>query len=278
MPSKKYYQAHKEEMTKKYTCIELGCNKKIWYRNSRCRKHAEKYKIYPSRKGKNNNQFKDGRSLKKHCCIDCGNEIGWYCAFYGTGRCRSCAAKHRLKNPKNHPMFGKSRNDLRVKFKGEGNPRFGKTHTKETKKRFAEQRKGKLNGMFGKHHTEKTKEKIRQRIVASLKAGKYNIKPNKPEKLLNKILQILLPKEYKYVGNFKFWIDCYNPDFINCNGQKKVIELFGDYWHNRKDAKKRDVLRLKAYKKYGYKTLIVWEHELKNLNKVKLRIKRFSQM
>ena len=278
MSSKKYHQIHKEEITKKYICIELGCNKRIWYKNCRCRKHAEIHKIYPSRKGKNNSQFKDGRSLKKYYCKNCNKKIGWHCAVYGTRRCRSCAAKYRLKNSKNHPMFGSSRNDLHVKFKGKGNPWFGKTHTKETKKRFSEQRKGKLNGMFGRHHTEETKTKIRQRIVASLKMGKYSIKPNKPEKQLNKILQKALPKEYKYVGNFKFWIDCYNPDFININGQKKIIELYGDYWHNREDAQNRDVLRLKSYKKYGYKTLIVWERELKNLNKVKLRIKKFSQL
>lgn len=64
-------------------------------------------------------------------------------------------------------------------------------------------------------------------------------------------------------------------DFINCNGQKKIIELFGDYWHNRKEVKKRDKKRIKTYAKYGYETLIIWEHELKNRKKLKNKILNF---
>lgn len=117
----------------------------------------------------------------------------------------------------------------------------------------------------------KIKEKF---LKASLKGKEKS--PNKPEKLLNKLLQNLLPKEYSFVGNGKIFIAGFVPDFINCNGQKKIIELFGDYWHNRKNAKERDKIRLKTYKKYGYKTLIIWEHELKDLDKVKGKILKFN--
>lgn len=106
--------------------------------------------------------------------------------------------------------------------------------------------------------------------------NKKTIAPNKPETYLIKLLNKLLPKEYKFVGDGKFFIFGFNPDFVNCNGQKKIIEMFGDYWHNRTDAKKRDILRLIAYKNYGYKTLIIWEHELKNLEKVTNKIKEFN--
>lgn len=147
--------------------------------------------------------------------------------------------------------------------------------------------------MFGKHQTKVAKEKIGKanrkiqqklwqnkkyvnRIMkARLKA--LNIKPNKPEKMLNKLLQKILPKEYKYVGNWKFVVGRYNPDFININRQKKIIELYGDYWHNRPDYKKRDKLRIKAYKKYGYQVLIIWQHELKNLDKVTAKILIFNR-
>ena len=33
--------------------------------------------------------------------------------------------------------------------------------------------------------------------------------------------------------------------------------------------------RLETYSKYGYKTLIVWEHELKNQNEVTNKINNF---
>ena len=53
--------------------------------------------------------------------------------------------------------------------------------------------------------------------------------------------------------------------------------MYGNFWHNRPDAIKRDKRRLIAYKKYGYKTLIIWEHELKDLNKVKEKVLEFNK-
>jgi len=103
------------------------------------------------------------------------------------------------------------------------------------------------------------------------------LKPNKSEKLLNKMLNQLLPNQYKFVGDGKVILGSFCPDFINCNGKKKIIELYGDYWHNLSDWKKRDKRRLIAYNKLGYKTLIIWEHELKDLTKVKEKILLFHQ-
>jgi G:T-mismatch repair DNA endonuclease (very short patch repair protein) len=62
------------------------------------------------------------------------------------------------------------------------------------------------------------------------------------------------------------------PDFININGQKKIVEFFGDYWH--KDIN-RDKIRLKTYKKYGYETLVIWQSELDNMAYVEDKIREF---
>ena len=113
----------------------------------------------------------------------------------------------------------------------------------------------------------------RSNIIKGLK-----VKQNKPEKLLESLLNELFFNEYKFVGDFKFFIERYNPDFINCNGQKKIIELYGDYWHNLKENKNKDVRRLKTYKKYGYKTLIVWESELRRLDVLKERLADFNKV
>jgi len=102
------------------------------------------------------------------------------------------------------------------------------------------------------------------------------IKPNKPETLLISLLNTLLPKEYKFVGDGHIILGSYCPDFINCNGQKKIIELYGDYWHNKPDYKERDKRRIKTYTKYGYKTLIIWEHELKDLELLASKIMEFG--
>ena len=120
----------------------------------------------------------------------------------------------------------------------------------------------------------KDKEHRENQLKAIFKG--MQLSPNQPEKLLIKLLKKLLPKEYKFVGDGKLIVDGFNPDFINCNGQKKIIEFYGDYWHNKPKSKKRDKRRKIAYKKLGYKTLIIWEKELKNLNKVTNKIKQFN--
>ena len=131
---------------------------------------------------------------------------------------------------------------------------------------------------FSCSHKLKWKNKdFRDKIVKAQRKGRQ-LTPNKPEKLLNKLLNSLLSKEYKFVGDGKVILGGFCPDFINCNGQKKIIEMYGDYWHNKPDYKKRDKRRLIAYKKYGYKTLIVWEHELKDLEKVSNKILKFNIM
>ena len=202
-------------------------------------------------------------------------------------------------------------NKGRKGIKGPKSPLYGRHPTQETKRKMIENRrpleeqKGYNSERHKKHYciepdcsheicyvnwlcgnkrcnscADKRKwqnEKYREKVIKAVSKG-LEIKPNKPEKILNELLNEVLPNEYKYVGNFKFWIERFNPDFINCNGQKKIIEMNGDYWHNLKDMKKKDKQKIKAYEKYGYKTLIVWEHELKNLGKVKNRILAFNNI
>ncbi|MFH0805971.1 MAG: DUF559 domain-containing protein [Patescibacteria group bacterium] len=85
----------------------------------------------------------------------------------------------------------------------------------------------------------------------------------------------LFYKKYKFVGNGKYWVTNFNPDFINTKS-KKIIELYGDYWHNKEDVRKRDKLRIPTYKKYGYKTLVIWEKELKNIIKLTKKLGDFN--
>ena len=51
--------------------------------------------------------------------------------------------------------------------------------------------------------------------------------PTNDEKYLDAILQLNFPHEWKYVGDGNFWIEGRNPDFVNCNGKKIVIEYNG---------------------------------------------------
>ncbi|KKL25977.1 hypothetical protein LCGC14_2399910, partial [marine sediment metagenome] len=99
---------------------------------------------------------------------------------------------------------------------------------------------------------------------------------NKPESKLLTLLNKIFLNQYNFVGNGKLWIGIFNPDFIH-TADKKIIEVYGDYWHNLVTAKKRDKQRLKVYNKHGYKTLIVWEHELKDVEMLKEKIVEFNK-
>lgn len=94
-------------------------------------------------------------------------------------------------------------------------------------------------------------------------------------------LSKLFPNEYKYVGNGSILIGFKNPDFINVKGQKKIIELFGDYWHSKKKTgrtkKQEEFQRVKHFAKYGYKTLIVWESELRDIIVLKKKLIEFHR-
>lgn len=114
---------------------------------------------------------------------------------------------------------------------------------------------------------------IKKRLAAS------RIKPSKPEIVMDNLLQSLYPDEWKYVGDGDVILGGLNPDFINVNGQKAIIELFGDWWHSKAITGRwrwQEVwLKKRHYTKYGFKTLIIWERELKDIDKVANKVERF---
>jgi len=106
------------------------------------------------------------------------------------------------------------------------------------------------------------------------KMGKaWQAKPNKPEMLVMRLLDEMYPGEWKYTGDFSFMINGKNPDFVNCNGQKKCIELFGSYWHEGENPQDR----VDVFSPFGFETLVIWEHDLKNIGDVANRIMEFHE-
>lgn len=98
--------------------------------------------------------------------------------------------------------------------------------------------------------------------------------PNKLEQLIITIIQ-RYKCPFKYVGDGKIWINGKNPDFINYNGEKQLIEIFGDYWHDKDD----EAIRSLHFLQYGFKTLILWEHEINQLSEKEIftKIKEFTE-
>lgn len=206
-------------------------------------------------------------------CIDCNKEITPVAK-----RCNSCLAKLKIR--------------LGI------NGMKGKKHSEETKKNISKSEKGKIVSEitrikqsnsrleYIKKNPDKEKERAKkagntmknrkqrpeviERIRIKWQDKDYRNrrlkemlkfrKPNKPERKIIDIIQNNnLP--YLYVGDGKLIIEGFNPDFVHKN-KKIIIEVFGDYWHNRKDWSLRDKRRIDIFNLYGYKTFIFWEHEI----------------
>jgi len=96
--------------------------------------------------------------------------------------------------------------------------------------------------------------------------------PNKPEQQLIALIEAHhLP--FKYVGNGEFILGGKCPDFLNTDGKKQLIELFGTYWHPVFDVAKRT----EHFRSYGFSTLCIWEDELQDEAKTLKKIKQFAR-
>jgi len=105
---------------------------------------------------------------------------------------------------------------------------------------------------------------------------------NRPNALEQRFIDMIekhnLP--YKYVGDGRFLIGGRNPDFMNINGQKKLIEVFGIYYHS---PLKNPKIRWKStynetirhYKKHNYKCMIIWDYELNDEKNIMERLKNY---
>lgn len=106
---------------------------------------------------------------------------------------------------------------------------------------------------------------IRQRGLLAIAKAQHR-KPNLIEQQLESVLNNHFPNQWQYTGDGKLVIGGYRPDFANRNGLKLLIELFGDYWHNRKGLAwhQTELGKIMAYHSLGFKCLVVWEKELGN--------------
>lgn len=118
----------------------------------------------------------------------------------------------------------------------------------------------------------------RQRRIERCRSGLFH-KPNKPELHLKALLDQFWPGDWEYVGDGKVIIEGFCPDFINCNGKKQIIELFGRSYHDPEVTYLKHIPyhqteegRKEIFARYGYQTLIIWDNELKNENEVVSKI------
>lgn len=161
-----------------------------------------------------------------------------------------CIIKECRKKPHSRQMCDAHySNWLRYK-----DPLHKRTMKKETRKKISKTTKGRPVN--------------REALLKSFKT--LHSKPTMPErKLLYLIEQNKLP--FKFCGLGDVIIADKFPDFININGKKQLIEVYGDYWHRNDNPQDR----IDLFKQYGFDTLIIWEHELKDEDTVLIKVKEF---
>ena len=155
------------------------------------------------------------------------------------------------------------------------------TGRKQTEKQKQWRRDHPVNYWKGKTIPAYAREKMSKRKFESWQDPIYvkkvmdgrHLNPNKSELKLLRLLEKLHPGEWKYTGDFSFSINGKCPDFVNCNGQKKIIEFNGTYWHQKDIPGERE----KIFAAFGYDTLIIWDTEMKDMGKVERRINDFHK-
>ena len=126
--------------------------------------------------------------------------------------------------------------------------------------------------------TEEEKEKIKvanqsfwdnhpEQVAQCIRRAQQ--KPNAWEQRLDAFLQAWFPNEWLYNGaTAEVVIGRKVPDFININGLKSVVELWGEFYHKGEDPQ----ALVSHYGRYGYTASVIWARELYKPEKLKQRL------
>jgi hypothetical protein len=145
--------------------------------------------------------------------------------------------------------------------------------SEETRNKISKSNKNKIKdkqwrenlskSLKGRNHS---KERIESIISGMVNSRKTKPVMTKPEKFVLCIMEMIFGQynPYKFTGNRKYFIKISDkkyriPDFL-FNEDKKIIEVFGTYWH--RNDNEEDIIN--EYKNAGWDCLILWEHDLIN--------------
>lgn len=123
----------------------------------------------------------------------------------------------------------------------------------------------------------------RSRWITKMRRGSGNTNPTIPEQKVQALLNFCCPETFIYTGDGSIVMNGLIPDFTDCDGSKKVIEVFGDYWHSYekigRTKEQEESLRKELFAKFGFSCLIIWEAELvdSSLENTIEKIKEFGR-
>tara|TARA_Y100001938_G_scaffold126479_1_gene178470 strand:- start:5017 stop:5892 length:876 start_codon:yes stop_codon:yes gene_type:complete len=241
--------------------------------------------------------FKDGKWWYYYICDECNSKI-------------ECYANEKYLLHRNMKKKNICKECSLEKQKGEGNPFYGKKHTKETKRVISENRVGKATGednaMSNVEHRKKVGEKlkelwlsgemetVRKKMSNFMKKRIANgeIEGFNRSKAEDEIIKKLKEKGINCIDSFNIEgkiFDVYVPKY------NLLIEYNGDYWHcnpkkynndyfNKKKNKiaediwEYDKKKIDLAKKNDYNCITIWESDYKkNPKMIENIIKKYEK-
>lgn len=151
-------------------------------------------------------------------------------------------------------------------------------YTKEAIKRRSEAHSGSghSRGMLGKLHTDETKCRMSKTHKQLWNDPSYTKRmchrriPSKPEIVFCELcMKSDLP--FQFVGDGKLWIGGKNPDFVGTIDDRKLIEIWGDFYHRGQNPDER----IQFFIDRGYSCLVIWASELKDSDTLVTKVRKF---
>lgn len=231
----------------------------------------------PPLRGCENPNWKGG--LRERKCLYCGIKFGVIPALFDTAKYCSTLCKSKILSEKNRGQSNPNWHGGHYKNCEYCGQEFWVTPSIEKTHRYCSLScKAKAEGVFKGLNNDPIFQQ--KRLKAAIK------KPNRQERKLEAILEEWFPSEWKFVGDGEVILGKLNPDFINCNGKKQIIELFGCWYHgcplhhpnNEVRWQNTEIGKKVIYSRYGFKTLVIWEHELEDEEVVVDKITQFRTL
>jgi G:T-mismatch repair DNA endonuclease (very short patch repair protein) len=120
-------------------------------------------------------------------------------------------------------------------------------------------------------------------LLKGLRKGIFHNRMTKPEKKLSYLLRCNIPGKFYYngTGKQKLVFDGAIPDFV-WKKSKKVIEVFGSYWHGKlitgRNKAGEEKKRINRFRKLGWDCLVIWDYEFFDFDKLKNKVLRYGEV
>lgn len=135
---------------------------------------------------------------------------------------------------------------------------YWKNLNEETKVSRAKKISKTVRGLWASR-TDEERAKIAKKSINAA-----SLKPNTKERQLDELLTKKFPSQFRLNVKGGMTLGGKIPDFVNVNGKKVVVELFGNHWHELSE----EAYRRRCFAKYGFRTVVIWESILKDESKV----------